>query len=72
MPDPADLGNDIAAEFNAACLSDHQARMAARPEESALECEDCGEPIPEERRQKSKGCTRCIDCQRDIDPRRRS
>lgn len=71
MPDPADYGNDRAAEFNADRLADHQAMMANRPEVSALACEDCGEPIPEERRRKSKGCTRCIDCQRDIDPKRR-
>ncbi|MCL0002453.1 TraR/DksA family transcriptional regulator [Providencia rettgeri] len=30
---------------------------------SAFECEDCGKPIPEERRIASQGCIRCIDCQ---------
>ena len=31
--------------------------------ESAHECEDCGEPIPEARRAAIHGVTRCVDCQ---------
>lgn len=27
-----------------------------------LECIECGEPIPIERRQAVQGCTRCISC----------
>ncbi|WP_407901092.1 TraR/DksA family transcriptional regulator [Providencia rustigianii] len=30
---------------------------------SAFVCEDCDNPIPEQRRIASVGCTRCIDCQ---------
>ncbi|MEM8142021.1 TraR/DksA C4-type zinc finger protein [Morganella morganii] len=41
--------------------------MAARPalaiRESAEDCEDCGEPIPQARRRAAPGCSRCIDCQ---------
>lgn len=31
--------------------------------EAAKECEDCGDNIPEKRREKVPGCTRCIRCQ---------
>lgn len=31
--------------------------------DSAYECEDCGEPIPEPRRLAVKGVKKCIDCQ---------
>lgn len=65
MADDIDRANEKAAEFNAACISDHQAKMAKRPAVSAVECEDCGEKIPEERRRMALGCTRCINCQRD-------
>ena len=27
------------------------------------ECIDCGDPIPERRRQAVPGCKRCVDCQ---------
>lgn len=36
-------------------------KQASQP--SLEECEDCGEEIPEERRNFVKGCTRCIYCQ---------
>lgn len=39
--------------------------------ESLDECEDCGDEIPEARRNAMKGCTRCIDCQELFDSRRR-
>ena len=32
---------------------------------SAYECEECGEPIPEERRR--AGCRCCVDCQNEIE-----
>lgn len=34
---------------------------------SRVECIDCGEPIPEERRTAYPGCTRCIDCQEEYE-----
>lgn len=37
---------------------------ASRPLGSSLaHCKDCGQPIPEKRRQAAVGCTRCIRCQ---------
>lgn len=37
---------------------------ASRPQGNSLEhCKDCGQAIPEKRRQAAVGCTRCIRCQ---------
>ncbi len=35
--------------------------------ESAVDCIDCGEPIPEARRQALQGVQRCVDCQEKVD-----
>ena len=64
MADDVDKANEQLAGHNAACLAAHQAAMANRPAVSASECEDCGVSIPEERRKKARGCTRCTSCQR--------
>ena len=37
--------------------------------ESATHCEDCGEPIPERRRQVLAGVKTCVDCQAERDGR---
>lgn len=42
-------------------ISYQQSKMAQG--ESAHECEDCGEPIPEQRRLAVTGVKTCIDCQ---------
>jgi len=56
---------DQAQQQEAYQLQDSLARVAAaRPQGPSLElCEDCGERIPEKRRQAAPGCTRCITCQ---------
>lgn len=33
--------------------------------DSAHECQDCGDPIPQTRRWAVPGCTRCVRCQAD-------
>ena len=49
-----------------------EAQLANMPHgESAEECEECGAPIPEKRRQAAPGCTRCIRCQEDFERSRR-
>ncbi|WP_312054565.1 DksA/TraR family C4-type zinc finger protein [Pantoea brenneri] len=40
--------------------------------ESATECELCGEPIPEARRQALKGVRYCVSCQQKIDKQQQS
>lgn len=44
-----------------------RARRALRTGESLLACEDCGEEIPEARRQAISGVRRCIACQSEAD-----
>jgi phage/conjugal plasmid C-4 type zinc finger TraR family protein len=38
--------------------------------ESLTECEDCGEEIPQMRREMIQGCTRCASCQGDFEARK--
>jgi phage/conjugal plasmid C-4 type zinc finger TraR family protein len=60
------------AQRNRECLEGLQlrARLEAMPcGEAAEECEDCGKPIPETRRQAAPGCTRCIGCQQRFERR---
>lgn len=40
-----------------------RARAALTHGESATECDECGEPIPEARRQALPGVRRCVACQ---------
>lgn len=40
-----------------------QALRASAGSASLLQCQDCGEDIPEARRSAVAGCRRCIDCQ---------
>ena len=55
-------------ELNRRIAIENQRRQsqAAAPV-SACECEECGEPIPEARRQAIIGCRCCIDCQNEIE-----
>ena len=39
------------------------AREAAVSRDAATECEDCGDEIPQARREAVPGCTRCAECQ---------
>lgn len=36
---------------------------------SATHCRDCGEEIPEQRREAVAGCQRCADCQEEFEKR---
>lgn len=44
-----------------------QAREMMKAGASLKECEDCGEPIPERRREAVPGVRRCIECQSELD-----
>lgn len=62
MTDIADKASESEDLFLAEALY-----KAGRPSEyqgeSNYECDDCGDPIPEARRQAVPGCTRCVYCQ---------
>ncbi|MFV0359939.1 DksA/TraR family C4-type zinc finger protein [Tropicimonas sp.] len=60
-----------------ASIADELKRMKSRRDpvgESLSHCAECGEPIPEARRQAVAGVKLCIDCQseRDARPARRA
>lgn len=42
-------------------------RFQAVHQASNVLCEDCDEPIPEQRRKMVHGCTRCVSCQQDYE-----
>lgn len=65
MPDEMDRVQEINEQFIDLALEEHQRNMPSG--ESLLECEDCGEPIPEARRRAMPGCRRCIECQTTIE-----
>lgn len=59
MRDIIDQANDLAQLELDNLLANRQIFTG----ESANDCIECGEPIPEKRRQLLKGCQLCIDCQ---------
>lgn len=62
--DEGDVAQDYQAKHNAAAVAGHRARMAGQMATPSLViCEDCEEKIPDERRKKQPGCTRCVACQ---------
>ena len=59
--DDADIAQANREHFDRLAL---QRQLNSMPTgEAAAECEECGDPIPEKRRQVAPGCTRCIGCQ---------
>lgn len=44
-----------------------RARTQLGDGESLAECEDCGGPIPERRREALPGVRRCVPCQQELD-----
>jgi phage/conjugal plasmid C-4 type zinc finger TraR family protein len=49
-----------------------RARAETPRGESAEDCDECGEPIPEARRKALPGVRRCVACQSERDARRRA
>ncbi|WP_434357407.1 TraR/DksA C4-type zinc finger protein [Parasalinivibrio latis] len=66
MPDVFDHASGIEAKFQQMAL-DRQLATSARSNtgyrDSAKECVECGDPIPEKRRQSIPGCIYCTHCQ---------
>ena len=48
-----------------------QAHRINRDAVSAVNCEECGERLPEARRKAYPGCTMCVDCQGEIELKRK-
>lgn len=60
MADAADIASDIEQERLTRILSNRE-QPKAQP--SALECEECGDDIPEARRLALPGVATCVHCQ---------
>lgn len=63
MTDIYDQAAEIEDMHRRIALENQAARTSGMAAVSAYECEECGEPIPEARRQAVPGCRCCIDCQ---------
>ncbi|ENO1791222.1 TraR/DksA C4-type zinc finger protein [Vibrio alginolyticus] len=68
MADVIDHACGLETQFTEVALANQLAR-AKRIEkrESGHECGECGDPIPEERRQKVPGCIYCTQCQSELE-----
>lgn len=58
--DVADLAQDN--DFTEAALHAHASGLHRRSGPSAYRCEECGDAIPEERRQAEPGVELCVEC----------
>ncbi len=68
MTDDIDRAQAREAELLADALRDHARRARnGLGAASAQDCSDCGEPIPEARREAQPGCQFCVACQARIE-----
>lgn len=67
------LGNPDAESEHALILAENGVEDARKnlpnPNTTYLQCIECGDEIPPERRKANPGCCRCISCQSDFDKR---
>lgn len=61
MADLCDAADSLIEQQLAIALDRHHAQRPTGV--GALECEDCGDPIPAPRRAALPGCVTCVDCQ---------
>jgi phage/conjugal plasmid C-4 type zinc finger TraR family protein len=62
MADHCDMADELIEHQLARALARHQQSQAPTGA-GALECEDCGDPIPAPRRAALPWCVTCVDCQ---------
>lgn len=66
----AEMAQILSIQSNMSAVAKHRAAMEKqRSQESLLECDDCGEDIPEPRRIAIPGVQRCIHCQELVERR---
>lgn len=54
-------------DFTEAALIAHESGLQHRSGHSAYRCEECGDAIPEERRQAVPGTEHCAECQTTLE-----
>ncbi|ELC9554498.1 TraR/DksA C4-type zinc finger protein [Vibrio alginolyticus] len=68
MADVIDHACGIETQFTEVALANQLARAKQiEKRESAHECGECGDSIPEKRRQKVPGCIYCTQCQSELE-----
>lgn len=68
MSDVIDQACHVETQFTQVALASQLAKgKRAEQQTSAQACGECGDPIPEERRQKVPGCQYCTQCQSKIE-----
>jgi phage/conjugal plasmid C-4 type zinc finger TraR family protein len=67
--DDLDRAQGETTRHNNQALTEHRDMMSNTGPGAEI-CEECGDPIPEERRRMARGCTHCTACQTEIDRRR--
>lgn len=60
MRDSVDKANELVQRELDSILAQRQTAFTGKSE---INCLECGEQIPEKRRQLLKGCQLCVDCQ---------
>lgn len=64
MSDVIDQGCRFETQFTEVALANQLARAKQTEQrESAQKCSECGEQIPQKRREKVPGCQCCVMCQ---------
>lgn len=63
--DVADLAQDN--DFTEAAQRAHQSGLQRRSGVSAYRCDECGDAIPEDRRQAEPGTEHCIECKTTLE-----
>ena len=58
---------DRAQQIEQQRIDDALAQRQSESGHSAAVCDECGEEIPEARRQAVEGCTRCVGCQEAVE-----
>jgi phage/conjugal plasmid C-4 type zinc finger TraR family protein len=66
--DECDLASDCALRDQADALAKHRSKRTPGAI-SRMQCIECGEDIPEKRRQAVQGCTRCVLCESENERR---
>lgn len=67
MPDDMDLVQAINEQWLEGCLAEQRRGRGVLQYAPPTICTECGEEIPEPRRQAVPGCRRCIDCQTELE-----
>lgn len=65
LTDELDIANAVTEMFTQKAIAEQLAQMPRG--ESAKECDECGDAIPEPRRLAIKGVRTCVDCQQELE-----